>query len=399
MTILTWILALIPTVALVYFTIEILAGLKPLSRALPDMATPRTTVLIPAHNEALTIGGTVQALLDALDDETAISVLVVADNCSDDTAQIARGHGVTVIERQDLTQRGKGFALAFGRDHLAKLPSDEQPQAVIVLDADCRTDRASLQVLAGQAHVLQVPVQASNLLRSHKQAPPMVQISNFAMLVKNLVRARGMNRIGGGITLFGTGMAFPWPIFAKAALANADLVEDMRLALDLARDGVKVQLIEDARIVSEPAAAKDMTAQRSRWEHGFIQTAMSQAMPLLGSGLFRFSRHLMAIGMHLLVPPFALLFLLSGVLLVVVGVLGWLSATLWPAWVLLGALMAALGAVVLAWLREGRKVLDFQAILRAPAYILWKIPLYLGFFKNRQTGWNRTRREGEDSDT
>ena len=398
MTLLAWIIALPPIIALGWFTLEILLGLKRLIRAEPGGPLPRTTILIPAHDEETTIARTLSGLLDAIAEETAMSILVVADNCSDATARIAREHGVNVVERSDAERRGKGYALAHGRDHLASLPADERPEAVIVLDADCRSDRASLALLARQAHALQVPVQASNLLASHPGAPPMVQISNFAMLVKNLVRARGMNRIGGGITLFGTGMGFPWPIFATAALASGDLVEDMKLALDLAQEGRKVQLVERARILSEPAASADMSAQRSRWEHGFLQTALSQALPLVARGVFGLSRHLFAIGMHLLVPPLALLFMLSFACLLTAALLALFSASLAPASVLLGAILAGLGAVVLAWRKEGRKTLTSHAILRVPGYVLWKIPLYLRFFRNRRTGWNRTRREGEIRD-
>jgi hypothetical protein len=49
-----------------------------------------------------------------------------------------------------------------------------------------------------------------------------------------------------------------------------------------------------------------------------------------------------------------------------------------------------------AWWRHGRDELPFKALLLVPLYMLWKIPIYTGFFTRRQTGWNRTRRASED---
>lgn len=225
----------------------------------------------------------------------------------------------------------------------------------------------------------------------------MVQISNFAMLVKNVVRARGLERIGGGIPLFGTGMAFPWKIFADAPLATGDAVEDMRLALELAEKGLRVRLAENARVISEPAALEDMSAQRSRWEHGFMRTALSRAFPLLANGIGNGSRHKIALGAHLLVPPLALLFLMSGVALGANVLVGFVTAVWMPAIILAALITLAISSVIAAWVREGRETLSAQAILRAPLYILWKIPLYLGFVRSQQTDWNRTRRSGEDT--
>src|SRR3546814_77955 len=136
-------------------------------------------------------------------------ILVVADNCDDATAAEARKAGADVVERHDPDRRGKGFALAFGREELAGSP----PDVVIVVDADCRLGDGSAERLAARAMVGGRAVQAANLLTAGKDASPLVAVSNFAMLVKNIIRARGLVRLGGGALLFGTGMAFSWSLF------------------------------------------------------------------------------------------------------------------------------------------------------------------------------------------
>src|SRR5206468_122211 len=101
---------------------------------------------------------------------------------------------------------------------------------VIVMDADCRLAPGSIEALA--AAVMRgagQPAQAINLIAPDLAAPPMTQISSFAMVVKNLYRSRGMTRMGGSALLTGTGMAFPWRLFATADLGSGSLVEDLGL--------------------------------------------------------------------------------------------------------------------------------------------------------------------------
>ena len=382
-----------PFIALLcYFSLELLLGLRPLSTTDKSGKSNSLIVLIPAHNEGVSIAGTVSHLLDSGFPETA-RVLVVADNCSDDTARIARDAGAEAIERHHATERGKGYALAFGRDHIRD--SGYDADTILVVDADCRiTGRDAAKVADAVATTGQI-YQIRNLLSSNAGDPPLVQISTFAMLVKNLVRARGLQRLGGGIPLFGTGMAFPWRVFEVAALATGNVVEDMQLALDLARDGTRVRLFEGATVTSLPAKGDAFQEQRSRWEHGFIQTATKHALPLVADGVSAPSRHLLGLGLHLLVPPLALLLALSTIAIAVTGALTIFGANPLPFVILAVALVVALLLVLAAWWMEGRDAMRPAALLRAPLYVLWKIPLYLRYFTNRQRDWNRTRRDHE----
>ena len=379
-------------VLLAWFALELALGLNTLPRVTGRSDGASLIVLIPAHNEAQSIGETVANILRSGFPASG-RILVVADNCSDETASKAREAGAEVIERNHATERGKGYALAFGRDHIER--SGYVPDAVLVVDADCvisgRDAAQVAQAVSESGRVYQI----RNLLASQAGDPPLVQISNFAMLVKNLVRARGLERIGGGIPLFGTGMAFPWATFRSAALATGNVVEDMQLALDLAREGKRVHLFEAATVTSLPARGAALQEQRSRWEHGFIQTATSHALPLLLEGLRKGSRHLTGLGLHLLVPPLALLLALSVLALAATGLLTAMGASPAPFLTLLVALTVALALVLFAWWTEGRGTLRPAALLRAPLYILWKIPLYLRYFTNRQRDWNRTKRDHE----
>jgi cellulose synthase/poly-beta-1,6-N-acetylglucosamine synthase-like glycosyltransferase len=318
-------------------------------------------------------------------------VLVVADNCSDDTARIARGAGAEAIERRDAEARGKGYALAFGRDHLAG-GGGPAPEVVLVLDADCRLLPGSIAALADAALRRGVPVQAINLIEADLAAPPMVQISGFAMLVKNLYRSRGMQRLGGAALLTGTGMAFPWKLFAEADLATGSIVEDLSLGIAMTRAGYPPRLVGGAGVRSAPAAMADALAQRTRWEHGFLRTLTRQALPVLLGGLRRGSRAETLLGLHLAVPPLALLLVLAALVLAVQAVLALVGGSM-AALAALGLVSTvALVLVAAAWFAGGRPFLSGGALLRAPLYVLWKLPLYASFLRKPEANWTRTPR-------
>ena len=387
---LAWLVALPLALPLLYLGSELLLGLRALRPATAAITgKTRILLLVPAHNEAQGIGSTVAALGDAV---PAAEILVIADNCEDDTAAAARAAGAQVAERADPMHRGKGYALAFGRDQLVTDP----PDAVIIVDADCRLMTGSAERLAARAIASGRPVQAANLLTAEGDASPLVAVSNFAMLVKNLIRARGLVRIGGGALLFGTGMAFPWPLFRTLPLATGDVVEDLGLGLWLAHQGIAVDLDDRARVTSPAAALANSRAQRSRWEHGFLRTAARQGIPMLLGGIATASRHRAALGAHLLVPPLALLMLLALAGLAFTAAAGAVGNYWLPFQILAAAFLIDVALLLAAWWRHGRGELPLKALLLIPLYMLWKIPIYIGFFTRRQTGWNRTRRASED---
>ncbi|OYW46176.1 MAG: hypothetical protein B7Z08_00275 [Sphingomonadales bacterium 32-68-7] len=388
MTALAWLLVAAVAFPLGVFVVELLAGILPARGRASSGSGPSVAVLIPAHDESAGIGATLAALAQVAPPGTR--ALVVADNCQDDTAAQARAAGAEVIERQDASARGKGYALAFGRDHLARGPA--VPDVVVVLDADCRLSPGSIEALAQIAAAEGRPAQAINLIAEDLSAPPMVQIGSFAMLVKNLYRSRGMQRLGGPALLTGTGMAFPWALIARAELATGSIVEDLALGIELTRAGHPPRLVESAGVRSAPADMRDALTQRTRWEHGFLETVRGRALPLLASGLKRGSRAEVLLALHLLVPPLALLLMLAGAALGGAAVLALAGGSVVPALVLAGLLGLALLLVLAAWVAGGRAYLSGGALLRAPLYVLWKLPVYAGFLRKRKVGWTRTPR-------
>ena len=355
--------------------------------AKPSAARPSIAVLIPAHNESLTISATLAAATLQLAPNDRI--LVVADNCTDDTAHLARLAGTDVLERFDTVNRGKGFALAAGIEHLRRLGP---PDVLLLLDADVAPPPAAIQTLANAAHLSGQPVQAIYLLHADQKPTPKSVVSELAFITKNLVRPLGLHNLGQPVLLTGTGIALPWPVLASVDLASGDLVEDMKLGLDLLRAGHPPALCPDVVIRgSLPDSTRTAFTQRTRWEHGHL-SVIKRFVPALLADALRLRPGALAIALDLLVPPLALLVgLLVGLAAISLG-WAWMSSRWVSFAVAVGSLFVVGCAVALAWLRGGRH-LPLWNLLAVPFYVLWKIPMYLRFFAGRkQSTWVRTDR-------
>jgi cellulose synthase/poly-beta-1,6-N-acetylglucosamine synthase-like glycosyltransferase len=374
------------SVPLSIFSLEVLLGLRRLTSLAASAQARPACIVMPAHNEAAIMGDTLDRLLSALPE--LVSILVVADNCSDATAEIARSRSVNVVERNDPTRRGKGYALACGREWLSRSP----PECVVVLDADCKTDSASLRDLIEVSAARGLPVQASNVFEPDMLASPKVQISNFAFWVKNVVRQRGAQRLGGSAVLTGTGMAFPWAVFAELPLATASIVEDLALTIDLTRAGKAPCFLNQAKVSSVAAIETATLEQRSRWEHGFLDVARRQGLPILLGGIKRLDRKSMLLGLHLIVPPLALLFMVALAAAVILAGVGGMTGYWFSFFMVLGFLSLSLVSVLLAWLSGGHQWLKASAMVLLPMYLIWKIPVYLRYALGHTVTWVRTDR-------
>lgn len=362
-------------------------GRGPSPLAAPHAARLPLAVLVPAHNEALGIAEALATIVPQL--STHDRLLVVADNCSDDTAAAARAAGAEVVERaSDL--RGKGYALAFGIDHLRAVP----PAAVVIVDADCSLEPGALDALAGVLAATRRPVQALYLMLAPADAGLGRRLAEFAWRVRNWVRPAGWHGLGLPCQLMGTGMAFTWDMLRDAPLANASIVEDMKLGIDLALRGAPPVFCEFARVTSRfPDSVAASGTQRTRWEHGHLEMILREVPAMLRAALARRDRALLGLALDLAVPPLALLAGLAG-LAWLLAAAGWLAGGGMAVPALASALVVSfILAILLAWWRRGRDLVRLAELLAVPWYIVSKVPLYLRFIVRRQRAWVRTDRK------
>jgi cellulose synthase/poly-beta-1,6-N-acetylglucosamine synthase-like glycosyltransferase len=349
----------------------------------------RLAILVPSHNEAAGIAETVRALLPELGSHDRL--IVVADNCNDDTATLARQAGATVVERQDAERRGKGYALDFGMQHLRADP----PDVVLVVDADCRLEPGSAARLAAMVMALGRPVQARyDMLLPDGDASPGLRVTAFAWRVKTHVRSLGLRFMRAPNQLLGTGMAFPWATLAAAELATGAIVEDLKLGVECAVAGTPAVYAPSARVISWfPSSDQAAAKQKERWERGHLGI-MATFVPGLVKDALRLRRpKLLLLALDICVPPLALLAVAIVIWAMAALVIG---AITWTSWLLIAGLAMPLvfaAAIFALWRAVGRDLLSGAHALAIPGYVLAKIPTYVKALLGRSgPGWVRTDR-------
>jgi cellulose synthase/poly-beta-1,6-N-acetylglucosamine synthase-like glycosyltransferase len=345
-------------------------------------------VLMPAHDESAVIATAIRSVLPQL--AVHDRLVVIADNCSDDTAVIAAAEGAEVVVRTDFAHRGKGYALDFGVRHLESNP----PEVILIVDADCVVSPGAVDHLVRLCSRTNRPVQAIYLMQAGPAARLNMRIAEFAWLVKNKVRPVGLNRLGLPCQLTGTGMAFPWAWLSKAALATGHIVEDMKLGLELAHAGAAPLLCPEALVTSNfPASGDGIKSQRTRWEHGHLGVILNDAPRLFLDGVRRRDADLLALVLDLCVPPTALLALLVVAVWISCAILFYLTAAAWPLGIASLAALLMAASVLMSWRAYGRHIMTLGTLLLSIVYPLWKIPLYLRFLVARQVDWVRSKRD------
>jgi cellulose synthase/poly-beta-1,6-N-acetylglucosamine synthase-like glycosyltransferase len=377
------------TIPCVVFCLECLATLLPRNTQISssESSRPKTTVLIPAHNEAEQIQAVLTKLLAELTEFDR--VVVIADNCHDNTAELARSTGVTVLERENLTQRGKGYALDYGMNFIKNDP----PEAVVILDGDCLVGSETIANITRLACTTGRPVQSTYLMDQPDNTSLKDNISMFSLKVKNLVRLLGLNRLGMHSLLTGSGMAFPWEIINRVSLAGSKTTDDTQLTVDLALTGCQPIFCEDALVMGRLMKDKDAQSQRSRWEHGHLEMILVEVPRLVKAFSQQRRLALLALALDIAIPPLSLLVMIS----ISTTIIAWLAvifgASLIPAIVMTGALIILTFGVSIAWIKFGRSDLPFTNLLAIPFYMLSKIPIYFKFLVNPQSRWLKTERD------
>jgi cellulose synthase/poly-beta-1,6-N-acetylglucosamine synthase-like glycosyltransferase len=349
----------------------------------------RIGVLIPAHNEETIISIAISSILPQLFSHDLL--LVVADNCSDNTAIIAKSLGAEVVVRTNLDQRGKGFALDWGIRHFAQAP----PEIVVVVDADCKLGDLAIDRLASLCAATNRPVQALDIMVATANSTIASRGREFAWRVRNWIRPRGLNLVGLPCQLMGTGMAFPWEIIASARLASGSLVEDLKLGLELTAAGHAPVFCPTATVTSDfPTTREGAQNQQLRWEQGHLGMIVTELPRMLIKSAFSGNFNLFCLTIDAAVPPLSLLMnivLIVFIISIGVRLLGIRSATLSINEInTVGFGMA----MALCWWKSGRDLIPINSIPEILFISLKKIGFYYVILSRRaRSAWVRTERD------
>lgn len=359
----------------------------------PTRSAPSTrfAVLVPAHDEELLIGATVTALVSQRYPRDLFEVYVVADNCTDATAEIAARHGATVHRRSAPERPGKGPALSWLIDQL----NEERFDAVVVVDADTTTGPNLLEVFDARLGEGANAVQAYYAVRDDDTGGDNVAIRSAALAARHYVRPLGRRLIGGSSGLYGNGMAFRREIIERRRLSD-HLTEDLELQIDLLLDGDVVDFAPDARIEAEmPTDLASSRSQHERWERGRQDVARRLLPRLIRQMVRRGTRNRIALidsALDVATPPLSVL--TGAIAITAVGAAARSSTdrrrrrAFWTIGAPLTLVFHVLSALVMT--RAPRAV--WLSLLGAPRLILWKLALWLRVAMRSDVSWVRTAR-------
>lgn len=380
--------------AALYLLVLALASFRRAAASRQARPAPRLAVLVPAHDEEPLVGRCVASLRQQAYPRSHCRVIVIADNCTDRTAAVARAAGAEVLERRDERRHGKGHALRWAMDRV--LAGPEPPDGVVVVDADSVADRELLAHLAAALAGGADAAQAEYLVLAGGESVR-ARLVAAAFLLFHRVRLGGRAALGLPASLVGNGMLFsrrlllalPWNAFTG--------VEDLEYTIELRLAGCRPRFVPAARVMGPvPHGYGGMRGQRLRWEGGRWHVVRSRLPRLLVHALRRDPGVLDA-AVDLAVPPLGLLAMsaLAGAGVTAAAVaLGLAAAWSLTPWLLSMAALA--GFVVIGLVSAGAPASTWLALLESPRFLAWKALTYAriaaGFDPRR---WERADRGSE----
>ncbi len=354
----------------------------------------RFAIAIPAHNEQAIIEDRVMHLRQIDYPADRFDIHIVADYCSDATAQTARSAGAIVHERSQGPRGRKGYPLAWLLPRL--LSSSSNYDAIVVFDADSRPSldflRLMDEALTKKAQVLQ-----GRHVIVNPGTSVFTALADADMRLNNRIRNQAKENLGLSARLMGDAMCFHRTVLEKHPFHTDSLVEDREYGLRLVTQGIRVRFVHNA--VSRGQAAvrwSDATGQRLRWYGGVFELQQRFLISLMRAAWRDKSLAALDLALELILPSFSVLVFLAVGLVAIQLALGIGLSSF--SFILSSALVIVLFVYPFVGLwAERAPAACFKALLYGPAYVGWRF--FLGIVARLRRGriqWIRTRRVEEE---
>jgi cellulose synthase/poly-beta-1,6-N-acetylglucosamine synthase-like glycosyltransferase len=345
----------------------------------------RLAIVIPAHDEAGFIGRCVTNIAESAPSPGHREIIVIADNCIDETPRLAAEAGAKVLVRKDAVRRGKGYALRFAFDQLQA----EGFNAFLVIDADSMVSPNLVCEVVERLQAGAAAVQCRYRV-ANRSASIRTRLMDIAFLAFNVLRPKGREAWGLSAGILGNGFALSGATLQKVPYNADSIVEDLEYHLRLVAASERVEFVDEATVYGEmPAGGEAARAQRSRWEGGRLRMAR-EWVPRLASGIARGEWQWTEPLLDLLTLPLAHHVLLLSLAL-------FLPA---PFWQYSAASLTVVSIYVLrSSLLSENPGKTLAALIAAPFYIVWKVTTLHAVVaaSGRGADWIRTAR-GQEPD-
>ncbi|BBO67273.1 glycosyl transferase [Desulfosarcina alkanivorans] len=355
-----------------------------------DQPLNRFAVLVPAHNEELLIGILCQSLLDVDYPRDKYVVHIIADNCSDSTADIAASLCAKVLERTDPADVGKGQALSWA---LQRIDLD-QFDAVLIVDADNYVGNNILTELNRMINSGEQSIQCYNAVGNRADSW-FTQLLYVSRTIGNLLYHEAKYRLGLSSYLMGNGLCFRAELLKKKGWTAFSVGEDWEYYAQLVESGVMVAFAAKAKVFhQESKSLNQATSQRLRWSSGRFYVAWTQGLPLLFKGLRKKNWHVVDASLPLLTPNYSLLINLTLVGFFISLLLPTTNLKLFLLIAFFLLIMAQFTLFVTGAFIAGSPIKTSKAVLYVPFFLVWKAVIDIlcitGLYRGKK--WVRTKR-------
>jgi cellulose synthase/poly-beta-1,6-N-acetylglucosamine synthase-like glycosyltransferase len=375
---LIWLLLALATWPVLYLLATLVAPFVRPRRQSLETHSRRIAILVPAHDEALLIADTVGNLRAQDYPADAMQIVVIADNCNDETASIAAAAGARVIERQGNPGKGQGLFDALG------ILLQESWDAFLIVDADSHLHPEVLkeinQALAAGSRAIQMRYGVLNPEQSLRTRAMELSTASY-----NALRPLGKSVLNVSAGINGNGFCITRETALRVPYLAHSIVEDIEYHMHLLAAGIKVDFLDHVWVKAQmPVGGRGATVQRVRWERGRILTIREYA-PKLWRSLLSGQRRAIDGLIDVLMPPVSLVFL--AVFLAAVAGTGVQQGLGVAGLLILG------GHYLLAALRYGSLPWFLLLMAYVPWYVAWKTWVVLSsLLTERNLPWMRTDR-------
>jgi 1,2-diacylglycerol 3-beta-glucosyltransferase len=353
-----------------------------------DTELRRLLFLVSAHNEELLIGECVRSLVGVDYPADRLVVVVIANNCSDRTAEQARAAGARVLERTDPVREGKPHALAWALELLRDEPYD----TCVIVDADSIAEPGFARGVNALGPMGENAAQAYFATWNEDESWLTLLAGIFAR-AKYEILYPAKDRAGLNCPLTGNGMVFSAIPLKRDGWTAFSLTENWELYAEYTIKGRRIFFATGARLLSqEVRALRQGKSQRERWTRGRRAALRRYAGPLLRSDRIGWLQKLDAVlelGLPGPVVAASMALGLAGLgLSLVGGGTGWLIAA-----VALGSQLPLVFATLAVTLRHPHPGRVALALARLPVYAVWRVGVALGTWVGvANMSWTRTQR-------
>jgi cellulose synthase/poly-beta-1,6-N-acetylglucosamine synthase-like glycosyltransferase len=383
--------------AVSYLLILSVASLFASQEGSNDKPEKSFAVVIPAHNEELVLESAIDSVQCVDYPRGLYDLIVVADNCTDRTADIARTLDAAVYERHDLHNRGKGYALNWVIKRLCSGEGRKRYDAFVFIDADTlMAPNFLLEMntkLKGGERVIQARYSVLDPGASWQTS-----LRNLGLTMGGFIKPLGKSYLGLPVGLLGNGMCFTKEVICSMGWPAFSLTEDREYSLELLCQGIPIAFAPQAVVYAQmPVSSRQALIQDLRHERGRLELAWHYGPKLFLQGIQRRRLSLLVSPIELLIPPTSLLVGVSFLFLA-------LNASFWL-WTgrsaqTLVLLLAWLGVVLgqgfylfIGLLSVPAQFRTCLALLYAPVYMAWKLRAYIQAIFGVNAGrWVRTER-------